>query len=70
MADVLPNYQVEMQRLRMQIAELRANMERQKLEIMEMEDRKSRLEENIQASINSIGEYEAQLVSLQETHGG
>lgn len=69
MSDVMPNYEVEKQRLRSQIATLRANIERQRLEIMELEDRKSRALENIEATEKAIKEYEKQLRGLEETHG-
>jgi protein subunit release factor B len=69
MADAMPNYQVECQRLRMQIASLKANIERQKLEILEMEDRKRTALENIEATKKAISEYKIQLKELEEAHG-
>jgi protein subunit release factor B len=69
MADVMPNYQVECQRIRTQIASLKANIERQKLEIMEMEDRKRTSLENIEATKKAISEYKVQLKELEEAHG-
>jgi chromosome segregation ATPase len=67
--DATPNWRVEMQRLRKTIAEQHANIERQKLEIMEMADRKRRHEENIEAANKAIKEMEANLKSLENEHG-
>lgn len=69
MADVMPNYNVESQRLRSQIAALKANIERQKLEIMEMQDRERTTLENIEATKKSVAECRIQLKELEETHG-
>jgi TolA-binding protein len=69
MADVMPNYQVEQQRLRSQIAALKANIERQKLEIMEMQERERATLENIEATKKSITECRIQLKELEKVHG-
>lgn len=69
MADVTPNYRLEQQRLRSQIAAQRANIERQRLDILEMADRLQRHEANIAASEQAIAEMERQLLQLEETHG-
>ena len=69
MADSMPNYHVEQQRLKSQIASLNATVERQVLEVMEMEDRIERSKENIEASRVAIAEAEGRLVGLIETHG-
>jgi len=47
MADVVANYRVEIQKLRMQIANQTATVERQRFEIFEMEDRIDRAKTNI-----------------------
>ncbi len=65
----MPNYHVEQQRLKSQVASLRATIERQVLEVMEMEDRIARSRENIEASRVAIDEAEGRLVALIETHG-
>lgn len=69
MADVMPNYKVEQQRLRARIAEQRAQIEGQTLAILEMADRKARHEGNIDAARRAIEEMETQLASLAEAHG-
>ncbi len=69
MADVMADYKVEQQRLIMQIATLKANMERFKLEIMEFESRKENTLGNIRATEEAITEHEARLASLTEAHG-
>lgn len=69
MADVMPNYQVEQQRLRAQIAAQQATIEAQKLAILEMEDRRTRHEENIAAAQKAISTLTEQLHSLMAAHG-
>lgn len=69
MADVMPNYTVEIQRLKSRIADQHQIIERQKLEILEMEDRRSRHEENIEAAKEAIKKMELDLKGLIETHG-
>lgn len=69
MADVMPDYRVEIQRVRSEIASLTATLERQRLEIMEMESRRARTLENIAASEAAIQEREATLAGLVEEHG-
>jgi hypothetical protein len=70
MADSMPNYQVEIQRLRSQIHDQRATIEKQVLSILEMTDRKTRLLENIVATKKSIVDYTGKLTQLEKTHGG
>ncbi len=69
MADVMPNYFVEQQRLVAQIFTLRSTYQRQKLEVMEMADRKVRLEENMASTTGSIAETKRKLDDLIKTHG-
>lgn len=69
MTDVLPNYNLEQQRLRSQIAAQRAQIEQQWLAILEMADRKQRHEDNIAAAKRSIADFEERLRDLEETHG-
>ena len=69
MADVMPDYALEQQRLRAQIASFRHNLERHKLEIMEVESRKRSALDNIAATGKAIAEHEARLAGLIETHG-
>lgn len=69
MGDVMPNYKVEVQRIKMQISAQVANVERQTLEIMELDDRKTRLEENITAAKKAIADLEANKKQLEQTHG-
>ena len=70
MADVMPNYQVEIQRLRSQILDQQATIQKQILAILEMTDRKMRLLENISATKKSIVDYNKKLEELQKNHGG
>ena len=69
MADVVPNYHVEQQRLLAQIYTLRSTYQRQKLEVMEMADRKERLEVNMAATKSGIAEARGKLDDLIKTHG-
>lgn len=69
MADAMPDYQVEQQRLRAQIAAQRSTIEAQKLSILEMTERKRKHEENILAAEKAIAEYETKLAGLEATHG-
>lgn len=69
MADVMANPKVEQQRLRMQIAAQRHQVEQQTLAILEMADRKARHLENIAAAHRAIAEFERTLASLDAAHG-
>lgn len=70
MADSMPNYQVEIQRLRAQISDQKSTIQKQVLSILEMTDRKTRLLENILATKKSIIDYTEKLRVLEEAHGG
>ena len=70
MADSMPNYHVEIQRLRAQILDQQATIQKQVLSILEMTDRKARLLENIAATKKSIIDYTEKLQVLEQTHGG
>jgi hypothetical protein len=70
MADSMPNYQVEIQRLRSQILDQKATIQKQVLSILEMTDRKTRLLENIAATKKAIIDYTEKLRVLEEAHGG
>ena len=69
MADVMPNYMVEQQRLVSAIAAQRAAIERSKLDILELADRKVRAVESIAASEKAIDHSETNLNSLKKAHG-
>ena len=69
MADKLPNYFVEQQRIKTEIANQRSTIARQYLEIMEMSDRKSRILENIEAAQAVIDDREQKLQGLINEHG-
>ena len=69
MADAQPDYFVEQQRTRMNIAKLRTQIEQQKLEIMEMASRKAKARESIAASEKAVVGLEETLEKLIATHG-
>jgi hypothetical protein len=68
-ADVRPNYLVEQQRIKSQVAAQWATVERQRLEILELVDRKRRNEENIDAALRAIDELKESLAALADAHG-
>jgi hypothetical protein len=70
MADAMPNYQVEIQRLRAQISDQKSTIQKQVLSILEMTDRKTKLLENIAATKKAIIDYTEKLRVLEEAHGG
>lgn len=68
MADKMPNYSVEIFRLEVEIDTLRLNIKRNELRVMELKDEIRRLEENGEASLITISEYEEKLKGLKEVH--
>ena len=69
MADVLPDYNLEMQKKIHQLAGLRLNYERDKLEVMELRSRIIRAEINMMATVKAVAEMEKDISQLEETHG-
>lgn len=69
MADVMPNYGVEQQRVVSDIATLTATVERQKLELLELKSRQQGLVENIAATKVSLEERKKLLAGLVKEHG-
>ena len=69
MADVMPDYKVEQQKLAVQIMTLRTNLERNKLEIMQLDSRKEAALINMKASREAIEDCEKRLKGLEKTHG-
>ena len=69
MSDSSINYKTEQQRLKMQILAQRHQIEKQRLDIMEMSDRVERHLVNIASAEKAIGEYEFNLAKLEDAHG-
>ena len=69
MGDLMPDYKVEQQKLRVQVASLKANKERAILELMEVESRKIQIGINLKASDVAVIEAEDKLRSLENEHG-
>lgn len=69
MADVMPDFDVEQQKLVVQIMTLQANQARSKLEIMQLDSRRVGALETIEATKMAIGDCEERLRGLEETHG-
>lgn len=61
MADLMPNTQLGSARLRLQRNELRLNMERLQVRLLEMEEESRHILDNIAASERKISEMTAQL---------
>ena len=69
MADVMPDYFVEQQRVRAQIASLKHSLERQKLEIMEIDHRRAKTVENMASTEDAIKSRQKDLTALEKEHG-
>ena len=69
MADVTADYFVEQQRLTVHISSLKTNLQRSKLEIMELDSRRKKAVTNIGATRVAITEAEENLASLVDEHG-
>ena len=69
MADPGPDYGVEIQKLRVQQISLQGNMERYKLELLEIASRKRQAFVNIESTEAAIADVKKKLVSLVKTHG-
>lgn len=67
--DSVPNYAVELQRLRAQMAAQQATIERQLLENMELQDRVQRNDTNIEASRKALVELQNRYDDLDKAHG-
>ena len=69
MADATPDYFVEHQRLKVQIASLKTNLDRSILEIMEIDFRRKKAVTNIESTRVAIAETEDSLASIVDAHG-
>ncbi len=69
MADVMPDYNYEIQKLKVQLKGLEHNMEKYKLELIEMEGRKIKALDNIEATERAMRETQETLDGLVKTHG-
>jgi len=69
MADRMPDYMVEQQRIIGQLADQRMRVERFKLEIMEIESKRKTALVNWVATDKSIAELEEKLKALKKEHG-
>lgn len=69
MSDVMPDYQLEQQRLRVQLSGLAQNVERYILEILEARSREAKAKENLVATKEAIQQTQGTLDSLVTAHG-
>lgn len=65
MSDVTPNYQLEAEGIRVEIAQLELNIKSQNFRIMQLDDEKRRIDENKEATRVKIAELNKQLKELQ-----
>lgn len=66
MADVIPNYDLEYERLDLDISQLELNIKSQKYRIIEMEDEKNRITNNMEATQKSIEELKIKRDGLKK----
>lgn len=69
MADVMPDYKLEIMKLKAGLAALRSNLQNFRREIVEQESRKASARNNIASTKRAIVEQEVVLASLIEAHG-
>jgi predicted nucleic acid-binding Zn-ribbon protein len=67
MADVMPNYELEAKRLEVDIDQLRVNIQKAELSILELEDTKQKHRDNIEALKQAIIEKSEALAGLRES---
>lgn len=68
MVDKMPNYEVEIKRLEVEISTMKHNLLRNELKVMELDAEKKRIAENDEATKKNIKELEIKLVRLRKTH--
>lgn len=64
MSDVMPNYELEKKRLAVEISQLEHNITSQEYRILQLDDEKQRLTENIVSTHTAIEELKTQLKGL------
>lgn len=69
MSDVMPNAPAEIQRLYSRRADLVATQQRQWSELYDIQDRASRLAENILATDAAVEEIDAEIGTMEAAHG-
>lgn len=69
MADVTPNYSLEIQGLELERAQLLLNAQSQKYRIAQALDEVRRIETNIEATAKAVEALDQKLNTLKENHG-
>lgn len=69
MADVTPNYKIEIKKIQLQIKQQEAAIERGELDILEMADKVERSLVGIEAARKAIEDYTETLMKLEAEHG-
>lgn len=65
MADVIPNYSLEMQGLQLEKSQLELNVQSQLYRIAQMQDEAARIQVNIDATKTAIAALDAKIKSLK-----
>lgn len=68
MSDAIPNYNLEIQRKKMEITAQEANIEKQLFDVMNWQDQIHRHNTNIESSKKAILELKENLKSLEKAH--
>ena len=69
MADRLPNYHIEIKRLKADLSQNKANVERNELRVMEMRIEADTLEENNALMRDEATKIAAKIIELEKVHG-
>ena len=70
MADVIPNYGLEIEGLELEHAQLTLNMQSQKYRISQMRDEETRIQTNIDATKTSLSALKSRIDKLKENSNG
>ena len=61
MSDIVPNLELRKKQIQIRISELKLNLERMDLRKMEMEDERTRIDENIKATNKNLDELKREV---------
>jgi len=70
MADIVPNRKIEAQKLKMQVATQKANIERDKYELLTFEEKMEKCKINIGLAEKVITELNNKIRGLEQAGGG
>lgn len=69
MADVTPNYTLELQGLLLERSQLALNIQSQEFRISQIQDEVRRIKENIDATRNAIKALDEKINAMKDKHG-